>query len=71
MNASLFKNFTTFREQYVQFRADIFNVFNHPTLGNPSTTSLDGNSGQITGPKFFQANTPDARFVQLALRYAF
>ena len=71
VNASLFKNFTTFREQYVQFRADIFNVFNHPTLGNPSTTSLDGNSGQITGPKFFQANTPDARFFQLALRYAF
>ncbi|WP_263383073.1 TonB-dependent receptor domain-containing protein [Granulicella arctica] len=71
VNASLFKNFTTFREQYLQFRADVFNVFNHPTLGNPSDTSLDSNAGQITGPKFFQNNTPDSRFFQLALRYAF
>ncbi|WP_246409912.1 TonB-dependent receptor [Granulicella aggregans] len=71
VNMSLFKNFPTFREQYVQFRADVFNVLNHPTLANPSTTNDNNNGGNITGPKFFQSNTPDARFFQLALRYSF
>jgi hypothetical protein len=71
VNMSLFKNFTTFREQYLQFRADAFNLLNHPTLANPSTSSTNSNGGQITGPKFFQQNTPDARFLQLSLKYAF
>jgi hypothetical protein len=71
VNMSIFKNFTTFREQYLQFRADAFNLLNHPTLANPSTTNNNSNGGQITGPKFFQQNTPDARFLQLSLKYAF
>jgi hypothetical protein len=71
VNMSIFKNFTTFREQYLQFRADAFNLLNHPTLGNPSNTNNNTNGGQITGPKFFQNNTPDARFLQLSLKYAF
>jgi hypothetical protein len=55
----------------LQFRADGFNVLNHPTLANPSNTSNNPSGGQITGPKFFQNNTPDARFFQLSLKYAF
>jgi hypothetical protein len=70
-DTSLFKNFVTFREQYLQFRADAFNVFNHPTLSNPSNTSNGSNGGQITGPKNLQANAPDARFLQLSLKYVF
>jgi outer membrane receptor protein involved in Fe transport len=71
VNMSIFKNFTTWREQYLQFRADAFNVTNHPTLANPSNLTLNDQAGQITGPKTFQNNTPDARFFQLALRYEF
>jgi hypothetical protein len=71
VNMSLFKSFPTWREQYLQFRADGFNVLNHPTLGNPSSTNNNANGGNITGPKFFQSNTPDARFFQLSLKYAF
>jgi hypothetical protein len=71
VNMSLFKNFTTWREQYFQFRADGFNVLNHPTLANPSTQNNTSSGGQITGPKSFQNNTPDARFFQLSLKYAF
>jgi hypothetical protein len=67
---SLFKNFPAWREQSVQFRADAFNVLNHPTLGTPNG-SMDANGGLISGPKFFQNNTPDARFFQLALKYIF
>jgi hypothetical protein len=71
VNMSLFKNFTTWREQYLQFRVDAFNLLNHPTLANPSTNNVNSNGGQITGPKFFQNNTPDARFLQLSLKYVF
>lgn len=70
INMSLFKSFTTWHEQNLQFRADAFNVLNHPTLGTPNG-SMDANGGLISGPKFFQNNTPDARFFQLALKYIF
>jgi hypothetical protein len=68
---SLFKNFTTFREEYLQFRVDGFNVFNHPTWANPSTANTSTAAGVITGPKNFQSNTPDARFLQLSAKYVF
>ena len=70
VNMSLFKSFATWREQNVQFRADAFNVLNHPTLGTPNG-SMNADGGLISGPKFFQNNTPDARFFQLALKYIF
>jgi hypothetical protein len=68
---SLFKNFTTFREQYLQFRVDGFNIFNHPTWSNPSTSNTSPTGGLITGAKSFQSNTPDARFLQLSGKYFF
>jgi hypothetical protein len=69
---SVFKNFKTFESQYLQFRADIFNLFNTPSLGIPSNAGINSvNSGQITGPRFFGNYTPDARFFQLALKYYF
>ncbi|MGH9345009.1 MAG: TonB-dependent receptor domain-containing protein, partial [Terriglobia bacterium] len=71
VNMSLFKNFTTWREQYLQFRADAFNLFNHPSLANPSLTGINSTGGGITGPKSFQNDTPDARFFQLSLKYVF
>ena len=71
-DVSLFKDFHVVRENVIQFRADVFNVFNHPTWGNPSTQNDDpASGGQITGPKSFGANTPDARFIQLAAKYIF
>ncbi|MEO6804052.1 MAG: carboxypeptidase-like regulatory domain-containing protein [Granulicella sp.] len=71
VNTSLFKRVTTFREQYLELRADIFNVLNTPSYGNPSTTSNATTGGQITGPRSFQSFTPDARFIQLSAKYAF
>jgi hypothetical protein len=68
---SMFKNFTVWRENYLQFRADVFNLLNHPSWGNPSTTNINANGGTITGPRSFQSNTPDARFFQLSLKLVF
>jgi hypothetical protein len=70
INMSLFKSFPTWRQEQLQFRADAFNVLNHPTLGTPNG-SINANGGLISGPKFFQNNTPDARFFQLSLKYIF
>jgi hypothetical protein len=71
VDASLFKSFPIFREQYLQFRADIFNVLNTPAYGAPSTTNISTNGGNITGSRVFQANTPDSRFFQFALKYQY
>jgi hypothetical protein len=68
---SLFKDFSTFREQKISFRADCFNVLNHPTFANPSTTNLSPTAGLITGDLTLQANTPDARIIQLSAKYVF
>jgi len=71
VDMSLFKSFPTYREQYLQFRADVFNLLNTPAYGNPSNTGISATGGQITGARFFSSNTPDSRFFQFALKYAF
>ena len=71
INMSAFKNFKTWRDQYVQFRADAFNLFNTPSNGQPNDQNLDGTAGNIVSVQQFQANTPDARFFQLAAKYVF
>jgi hypothetical protein len=71
VNMSLFKNFVTWREEYVQFRADAFNLLNHPSLANPSLTGINSTGGAITAPATFQNDTPDARFFQISLKYIF
>jgi Carboxypeptidase regulatory-like domain/TonB-dependent Receptor Plug Domain len=71
INTSITKNFTTWREQYLQFRADAFNLFNHPSLANPSSAGLNSSAGQITAPQSLQTNVPDARFFQLSAKYVF
>jgi hypothetical protein len=73
LNASLFKDFTTFREQYLEFRADAFNILNHPSFGNPgnASTNIGANSVSLTGTMSNQNNTIDARYFQLSGKYVF
>jgi hypothetical protein len=73
LNASLFKDFRTWREQYLEFRADAFNLLNHPSFGNPGNTSsnIGANSVSLTGTFSNQANTIDSRFFQLSGKYVF
>jgi hypothetical protein len=71
IDMTLTKNFTTFENQYLQFRADVYNLFNTPSWGLPSNQSTSSIGGQITGNAFLGNYSPDARFFQLALKYYF
>jgi hypothetical protein len=71
VNISLFKDFATFRKQYLEFRADSFNLLNHPSLANPSSQGTNTAGGLITAPKSLQTHSPDARFFQLSAKYVF
>jgi hypothetical protein len=51
-------------------RADGFNVLNHPSFGNPST-SLTGATGQAITQTRFSSLIPDARVIQVAARLSF
>ena len=71
INTSLFKQFHTIRNEHLTFRADIFNLLNTPAYSNPSFTGMGTAAGKITGTRFFQNLTPDARFIQLSAKYVF
>jgi hypothetical protein len=70
LDASVFKNFYFAESKYVQFRSDIFNITNTPSLGQPNG-GLGSNGGQITTTRFLGAFTPNARFFQFALKVYF
>jgi len=62
---SLMRNFM-FREHYnAQFRAEAFNVLNHPNFGQPDATLEDANFGRITSINGFP------REYQLAATFKF
>ena len=54
-------------EVKIQFRAETFNVFNHPNLGNPDSCVDCSNAGTITG----LANNAIMRRMQFGLRFDF
>ena len=45
---SIFKDFPIYERFKFQFRAEMFNIFNHPNFGNPNTTWNTGSFGNIT-----------------------
>jgi len=67
---SIFKVFPLYREASMQFRTDIFNVLNTPAYGSPNG-GVGSNGGQITSSRSLQSNSPDARFVQFAVKVLF
>jgi hypothetical protein len=48
VDASLFKTFSLTERLRLEFRAEAFNIANHPVYGNPNGDITAGNFGQIT-----------------------
>jgi hypothetical protein len=74
-DVSLFKSFPVFSERHsLQFRADAFNLTNTHAFGQPGYTIGSG-LGKITTERFGgqgpAAENPDARVIQLALKFRF
>jgi hypothetical protein len=70
LDMSAFKHFTTFESQYLELRADVFNLTNSPLLGQPSG-SIAQAGGQISAARQTQTYTPNGRFFQLSAKYVF
>jgi hypothetical protein len=66
IDTSAFKQFHTYKDQYLQFRADAFNVGNIASYSAPgSTATTTSTFGQIT------STLSPARQIQMSLKYAF
>ena len=65
MDFSFFRNIPLKERLKLQFRAEMFNLLNHPNFGNPSSTFNTSSFGNITG------TTTDNRDVQFGLRLSF
>jgi hypothetical protein len=62
---SIMKNIPVTESQRVEFRAELFNLFNNVNWANPVNIQSSGNFGQIA------ATTTGPRVIQFALKYEF
>jgi hypothetical protein len=53
----MLKNFIVWREHYPECCAVVFDLLNHASWGNPSTTNINANG--------------DARFFEVSLKYVY
>jgi hypothetical protein len=84
-NLSVFKNFQIYERLRFQFRAEAFNVFNHPSAANPSlsapalsqSSNLSSNAvgvsgfGQVTDTQKIPGQLSGARVMQLSGKIVF
>ena len=70
-NSGFMKKFHVTERRYVQFRAELFNLFNHPQFDDPHV--YPGNNpqaGKITSASDYGYN-PSERIIQFGLKYNF
>ena len=63
-DVSLLKNFRFFEGKTIQFRAETYNIFNHPNLGDPNMNLRNSDFNRII-------NRNGNRNMQMGLRFLF
>jgi outer membrane receptor protein involved in Fe transport len=57
--------------QLIEFRWEVFDVFNHANFGQPGRVVGSANFGQITNTRFATGDSGSSRQMQFALKYKF
>ena len=65
VNASMFKSFNISERVHVDFRGELFNLANHPILGQPGATVGNASQGIISSTRV------PSRQIQLGLKLRF
>lgn len=70
---SLLKNTKLTEKTNLQFRAEFFDIFNHPNFGQPGSVASPNSTsfGVITNTRFPTGDFGSARQIQLALKFIF
>ena len=68
---SIIKRTKLTENQLIEFRWEIFDVFNHANFGQPGRVIPSANFGQITNTRFPTGDSGSSRQMQFALKYRF
>jgi hypothetical protein len=68
---SVTKNTKLTEKLNLQFRTEMFDVFNHPNFGNPVLTVTSGSFGKIQSTRFPTGDFGSARQIQFAMKLLF
>jgi Carboxypeptidase regulatory-like domain len=70
-DASLVKDTKLTEKLTLQFRTEVFDIFNHPNFGNPVLTTTSSSFGQIMSTRFPTGDFGSSRQIQFALKLMF
>jgi hypothetical protein len=68
---SIIKRTKLTENQLIEFRWEVFDVFNHANFGQPGRVVGSANFGQITNTRFPTGDSGSSRQMQFALKYRF
>jgi hypothetical protein len=68
---SVLKNTNITERINLQFRAEMFDIFNHPNFGDPVLTATSASFGIITSTRFPTGDFGSSRQIQFALKLQF
>jgi Carboxypeptidase regulatory-like domain/TonB dependent receptor len=68
---SLVKNTKLTERLNLQFRTEVFDIFNHPNFGNPNLNPQSSSFGRITSTRFPTGDFGSARQLQISLKLQF